>query len=90
MISMDDNKIRRAFGAFIRAGRKRRGLTQMEVSTALGVTQSVYTSYETGRRPISFPTALNICKYLELDINDFVMSLSRKKPTILPLDNIKQ
>lgn len=84
---MDDKRVRRAFGAYIRAGRKRLGVTQLEASIAVGVTQSVYSCYESGKRPVTLPMALNICNYLNLDINDFASSLKRKKPTILPINS---
>ena len=83
---LNDKNVRFAFGAFIRTGRKRLGLTQSEVATALHTTQSVYSCYESGRRPVTLSVAVNICRYLDLDFGRFVESLFRRKSTVLPLN----
>jgi len=42
-------------GAFLRAARKRAGLSQVELAHRAGVTQSVISAYESGRRQPSLP-----------------------------------
>lgn len=68
----DSNDYSKDFGAFIQEKRLWRNITQEEAATALGITQAFYSMIECGKRKIDFELAIRICKYLELDIADFM------------------
>jgi transcriptional regulator with XRE-family HTH domain len=60
------------FGKFIRDGRERKDLFQSDVAELLGISQPFYSMIERGERQVDFVLALEICKVLGLDINDFI------------------
>ena len=68
---MDSNDIALSFGAFIREGRLRKKYTQTEVARKLNISQVYYCHIEIGKRNIDLALAFEICKVLELDMNDF-------------------
>ena len=61
-----------AFGAFIARDRNRKGLRQDEVYEKVGISQAHYSLIETGNRGVYLSLALEICKALDIDLNDFV------------------
>ena len=68
-------KITSEFGVFVREARERRGMVQAEVAEQLGVSRSYYTMIEAGQRDIYFTLGVNICRVLDLDINEFLKRL---------------
>ena len=52
--------------------RKAKSLTQVEVAKAIGVPQSTYALYETGKREPSLSTLKNLVNYLQVDA-DFLL-----------------
>ena len=72
---MDTKEISQHFGMFIRDGRVKKGLLQKEVAAKLNISQVYYSYIENGSRNVDFPLALEICRVLELDLNDFTSSL---------------
>lgn len=62
-------------GAFIREARERKGLNQEDVAEMLGVSRSHYAFIESGARGLYFTRAVNICRILDLDINDLIKYL---------------
>lgn len=62
------------FGKFIRDARERQGLFQADVAGQLGITQSYYSVIERGSkdRNVDLVLALEICKVLKIDLNDFI------------------
>jgi transcriptional regulator with XRE-family HTH domain len=72
---MDTKEISQRFGMFIRDGRVKKGLLQKEVAAKLNISQVYYSYIENGSRNVDFPLALEICRVLELDLNDFTGSL---------------
>ena len=71
---LDKDLVAKEFGAFIREVREARGMFQHEVAEKLGMTRAYYTRIESGR-DIYFSTALDICRVLDLDINEFMQRL---------------
>lgn len=67
------------FGKFIRDGRKLRGLYQQDVAEHLGVTQAYVSHLESGDRDIDLATAIQMCSYLNLDMNEFLQNIRKKK-----------
>jgi transcriptional regulator with XRE-family HTH domain len=52
--------------------RTMRNVTQLEVSEAIGVAPSTYSSYETGAREPSFDVFFKILKYFDISANDLI------------------
>lgn len=71
MKDLDKEKIAVEFGAFIREARERQGLLQADVAEKLGVSRAYYCFIEAGKRDIYFAMAMDICRVLKLNINDF-------------------
>lgn len=72
MKNNERNSFNVAFGTFIKEARIRKGIVQGDVSHHLGVTQSYYSLIESGARNVDLQVAIKICKYLGLDLNDFM------------------
>ena len=72
MNSEADHDFAKAFGEFIRDGRINKKLSQLELATGLGITQSYLSRFEQGTRSVDFELAVRICSYLDLDLNDFI------------------
>ena len=75
MKTVDKEKVSKEFGQFIREARERKGLYQADVAEQLGVSRAYYTHIEAGNREIYFTLAVNICRVLDLNINDFMKML---------------
>ena len=75
MKTLDKELVITEFGKFIREAREKKGLYQADVAEQIGVSRSYYTMIESGNREIYFTLAINICRILELDINDFMQNL---------------
>ena len=82
MILLDDKKTAVEFGKFIQKRRKTLDLYQKDVARELEVTQAYLSQIENGKRDVTIATAINICRILKCDINDFINFLSLKKPKI--------
>ena len=74
---MDTKEITQSFGMFIREGRMKKNLLQKQVAAMLNISQVYYSYIENGSRNVDFPLALEICRVLELDLNDFTNSLRK-------------
>jgi DNA-binding XRE family transcriptional regulator len=72
MKTFDKEKVAVEFGAFVREARERQGMLQADVAEKLGVSRSYYTLIEAGKRDIYFATAVDICRILRLDFDEFV------------------
>lgn len=72
---IDKEKVALEFGQYIREARERNGLYQAFVAEQLNVSRSYYTMIEKGQREIYFTLAINICRVLDLDINEFAKRL---------------
>lgn len=72
---IDKETVSVEFGTFIREARERQGLLQADVAEKVGVSRSYYAFIEAGKRDIYFTLAVNLCRVLDLNINDFVKYL---------------
>lgn len=72
---MDTKEISQSFGMFIRDGRLKKNLLQKNVAATLNISQVYYSYIENGSRNVDLPLALEICRVLDLDLNDFTSSL---------------
>lgn len=75
MKTIEKEKVAKEFGTFIREARENKGLYQANVAELLGVSRSYYTMIEAGDREIYFTLAINLCRVLDLNINDFMKRL---------------
>lgn len=75
MHTIENAKISKAFGAFIREGRHEKGLMQKEVAWQVDICRSYYTQIESGKKQVYLTEALNICNVLDLDICEFANQL---------------
>jgi predicted nucleotidyltransferase/DNA-binding XRE family transcriptional regulator len=62
-------------GALLRQARSRAGLSQVELATAAGVTQSVISAYESGRRQPSVPALARL-----IEAAGFELTLGLRRP----------
>ncbi len=65
--------------------RKNVGMTQKEVYECLGVAQSTYSSWETGKAEPDMSTLANICKILGVSINEFFNQYTNQTNNIINL-----
>ena len=75
MKAVDKEQIAVEFGDFIREAREQKGLYQADVAEKIGVSRSYYAFIENGKRDIYFTLAVNLCRVLDLNINDFMKKL---------------
>ncbi len=59
-------------GRRLREARRRRGLSQSEVSRSAGITQASLSNYETGKRELPLSTVLNLAAALDVPLGDFM------------------
>lgn len=91
MSVFESDRVYKEFGAYITYHRKKKGMLQYEVAKKVGVTPSYYHYIENGSRKIGFPLILTICSVLDADPNDFILSLTKKKPPVIrPEDEEKE
>lgn len=60
------------FGQFIREAREQKGLSQIEASEGLGLSQSYYSYLERGERDMDLDLAFDICEFYGIEMNDFI------------------
>lgn len=59
-------------GRRIREARRRRGLSQSEVSQVAGITQASLSNYETGKRELPLSTVMNLAAALDVPLGDLM------------------
>lgn len=74
MREIEKNQCLEALGSIMREERTRRGLTQNEVATKIGINQAHYSMIENGKRDAEFVTIVKICQTLHIDLTAFVAS----------------
>lgn len=72
MKKIQNSECQTGYGEFIKKGREIRGLTQGEVATLLGISQSYYGYIERGERSVDLVLAMKICRVLKIDLSDFI------------------
>ena len=72
MDRIDNTQCNVSFGAFIKRARLEKGLFQEAVARELGISQGYYAHIEAGRRNVDLSVALNICRIIGIDINEFL------------------
>lgn len=67
------------FGVFMREGRQRKQILQMELAKMLGVSQAYISHVEAGERNVELGFVLKVCDVLDLDLRDFIDNLRKEK-----------
>lgn len=68
-----------AIGENLKRLRTNKGLTQVQLSEAVGITQAMLAQIERGTKTLSFPVAYEISKELECNLYDFLDNDADKK-----------
>lgn len=63
------------YGKRLKAARKAKGLTQVEIAAILGVTQGSYQRMETGNHDLKMSTIYQLCKTLDISA-DWLIGLN--------------
>lgn len=71
---IDNSECLIGFGEFIRSKREQLGMYQQDVALELGISQVYYSQIERGIRNVDLVLAMEICKVLRLDLNDYIKS----------------
>lgn len=72
MKNINEKECHQAFGKYIKTARERKGLSQIDASRILGVSQSYLSRIESGERDIDLAFSFKICDVMGVDIRDFV------------------
>ena len=59
-------------GRRLREARRRRGLSQSEVSQSAGITQASLSNYETGKRELPLSTLMNLASALDVSLGELM------------------
>ena len=70
-MEINKKEFARAFGGLMAEAREKKGLKQREVAEELGISQPYLCYFEKGERTIDLPTAINACRLLDIDLNEF-------------------
>lgn len=70
----NDTQFAEKFGEFLLNGRLSRGLSQKEVAEMVNIGQPYYSYIEKGQRNVDLVLAMNLCKSMKLDLNDFLQT----------------
>lgn len=69
---MNDKELEKYFGKTIRSKRNEKKITQEQLAELVGISATYLRSVEHGNHSITWKIWLNICKELQLDVNDFM------------------
>lgn len=65
------------FRELLKELRLQKGLTQVELSSALGMAQSFVSKYEMGERRLDFVEVAALCRQLDITLEEFAKSFAR-------------
>lgn len=71
MKSLEQEKVAKKFGMFIRERRENMGLRQEDAAKQIGVSRGFYSHLENGNRSFDLAMAFKICRALGLSMSDF-------------------
>lgn len=72
MDRIDNTMCNKSFDEFIKKARLEKGLYQADIARELNFTQAYYSHIEAGNRNVDLTLALNICRVLGIDMNEFI------------------
>lgn len=59
----------------IKAARKKKGMTQLELSFQAGISQNMIACIESGKRNPTFQTVIKLCRALDLRLSDILKDI---------------
>lgn len=59
-------------GDLLRAARKSKGLTQKEMGERVGITESAYSRYESGKQNLTLDTLQKVAEAMEVSVRIFI------------------
>lgn len=68
MLDLNNINDKETFGERIRSARKRKNISQLELSSILGCNRSTISQWERGENTIEIPTLCKLCNALDIDI----------------------
>ena len=71
-------------GRKIQKAREEKGMTQMDLAQALGITQAALSNYELGKRRLYLHQIENIARLLQKNLNYFIPSPAENSQTANP------
>ena len=80
------------FGERLRAARRSAGLTQQQVAKSIGITNSTYCGYETGKRQPDVAKIKSLCRIIHVSADDLLgteFGLDKTKAPSLPDEALK-
>lgn len=87
----DINMLRQRYSAreialrdYLRAARKRKGLSQVELAKICKLPQSFVSKYEIGERYLSFTEVLDLCDILDIELQDLLQVLADARENEAP------
>lgn len=72
MNTNEKTKFNIAFGKYVKDTRVSKGILQLDICNYVGLSQSYYSQIESGVRNVDLQVAFKICKYLNLDLGEFM------------------
>ena len=72
MNTNEKTKFNIAFGKSVKDTRVSKGILQQDICSYVGLSQSYYSQIESGVRNVDLQVAFKICKYLNLDLGEFL------------------
>lgn len=82
-------EVKKEFGKNLRKYRKKAGYTQKDLGEKLKLTLSAVSRWEKGQSLPEFPALYDLCKILDIDINDLLGRYALKQADIKSEDKIK-
>lgn len=68
----EKTKFNRAFGWYVKEARVSKGILQADICRFVGLSQSYYSQLESGTRNVDLQVAFKICRYLNLNLSEFI------------------
>jgi transcriptional regulator with XRE-family HTH domain len=86
-----DEKINKAIGSRLKAARRKKGLTQVELSVVLGIQPETVSRYESGAVPVSLATLFQLAEDLDVGVHELldIMAPAAEGAGVLTVEEIK-
>lgn len=68
----EKRKFNIAFGRYVKEARVSKGILQADICRFVGLSQSYYSQLESGTRNVDLQVAFKICRYLNLNLSEFM------------------
>lgn len=69
---MTDNRLEKYFGSIVRSRRREKGITQEQLAELVGISVTYLRGVEHGNHSVTWKIWLDLCKELQLNVDDFL------------------